>query len=403
MNLKSGFPYSLIRNGLVTEYPKLSSDKKVDVAILGAGISGALCAYHLVQAGYKCIAIDARSVGLGSTCASTSLLQYEIDIPLHKLALLIGEDEAIRSYKICEEAITKLRVIAKKIGFKNIRPKKSVYYAATATDLTMLRAEFKMRKKAGFNVKWQDEKDIEENLGFRAPGAIVSAAGAETDAYMFTHALHKYCIGRGLEVYDRTEATSIHHSRSNVTLITKEGCKITAKKLVYATGFEVGQYLDKPIMKLHSTYAIISEVISHPTPFWKENMMIWNTADPYLYIRTTNDNRIIVGGRDEDFYAPKRRDKLIPSKSRQLVKDFKKLFPDLGFEIEFSWAGTFGSTRDGLPFIGPYQKLPNGYFALGFGGNGITFSLVAAEMITSMLQGKKEPDMNLFSFDRLGR
>jgi len=68
---------------------------------------------------------------------------------------------------------------------------------------------------------------------------------------------------------------------------------------------------------------------------------------------------------------------------------------------EFSWAGTFGSTKDGLPFIGPYKKLQNSYFALGFGGNGITFSLVAAEMISAELTGKKNVDIKLFSFDRL--
>ena len=79
MNLKSGYPYSLIKNGLVEEYPKLQQDKTTDDIIIGGGISGALTAYHLTSAGLSCIVADARRIGLGSTCASTSLLQHEQD------------------------------------------------------------------------------------------------------------------------------------------------------------------------------------------------------------------------------------------------------------------------------------------------------------------------------------
>ena len=102
MNLKSGYPYFLIKNDLVGDYPKLQSQKSTDVVIMGGDISGALSTYHLLQKGISCIVVDLGSIGLGSTCASTSLLQYEIDTPLHKLAEQIGENNAIRSYQLCE-------------------------------------------------------------------------------------------------------------------------------------------------------------------------------------------------------------------------------------------------------------------------------------------------------------
>ncbi len=401
MILKSGYPYSLVKNGLVAEYPKLQANKKADVIIMGGGISGALTAYHLLKAGISCMIIDARSIGLGSTCASTSLLQYEIDIPLHKLAKQIGEAQAIRSYKLCEEAIDKLFVIARTIGFKDIQRKKSFFFAAAAKDADMLHQEFYMRKKAGFNVKWLTSDKVFAKTGFRATAAILSASGAQTNAYMFTHALHRYGLKKGLEVYDRTEVTHIEHKKNGVLLQTKDGFTIKANKLVYATGYEAVKYIDKPIVKLQSTYAVISEVLNAKKLFWSENMLIWNTADPYLYIRTTPDNRILVGGRDDNFYDPQKRDKRLAVKSRNLVKDFKKLFMDIPFKPEFSWAGTFGSTKDGLPFIGNYKKLPNSYFALGFGGNGITFSLIAAEMITASITGNTNVDAKLFSFERL--
>jgi len=76
------------------------------------------------------------------------------------------------------------------------------------------------------------------------------------------------------------------------------------------------------------------------------------------------------------------------------------IFPSIPFKTEFSWAGIFGSTKDGLPYIGAYRNLMNSFFALGFGGNGITFSQVAGEIIASLIRGKKNKNANIFSFER---
>ena len=401
MDLKSGYPYSLVKNGLVSDFPKLLKNIKTPVVIMGGGISGALTAYHLMQKGVDCVVVDARSIGLGSSCSSTSLLQYEIDVPLHKLSEMIGEKEAVRAYKLCEAAIDKLFTIAGDIGFNDIQARKSLFYAAAKKDVTMLRKEFECRKKAGFDVQWLTDEQVKKKMGFTAPSAILSETGAQTNAYLFTHALHRHGLKNGLQVYDRTEITTISHHQKGVTLITKDGFTIKAKSLIYATGYEVVKYISEPIVKLQSTFAVISEGLDGKKALWKENMLLWNTANPYLYLRTTPDNRILIGGRDENFYAPQKRAKLLPSKTRSLVKDFNKLFPEIPFNPEFSWGGTFGSTRDGLPFIGPYAKLPNSYFALGFGGNGITFSLIGAEMLSDHLSGKPMKDAALFSFERL--
>lgn len=401
MNLKAGYPFSLIKNGLVANYPKLEEKIRTDVVIMGGGISGALTAWHLAQKNISCIVVDARSIGLGSTCASTSLLQYEIDIPLYKLSSLIGVKNAARSYWLCQEAIDKLIHVATEIGFTDIQKKKSLYYAAAKKDVANLKKEFEARKQQGFRVQYLDEAAVFQMTGIAAPAALLSADAAQTDAYMFTHALHQHSIKKGLRVFDRTPIVSINHKKRSVELLTENGCRITAKKLVYATGYEVVNYIDKPIVKLKSTYATISEPLSAERPFWKNEMLLWNTADPYLYMRTTPDNRIMVGGRDEDFYSPRRRDKLIAAKTKKLNSDFNKVFPGINFIPEFSWTGTFGSTKDGLPFIGPYKKLTSSYFALGFGGNGITFSLIAAEIIADLVAGKKNKQANLFSFERL--
>ena len=152
---------------------------------------------------------------------------------------------------------------------------------------------------------------------------------------------------------------------------------------------------------MYCTYAIVSEQKETiENNCWKNNVMMWSTDVPYLYMRLTNDKRIIVGGRDERFSNKFTRQLLIEKKSKQLQKDFHGVLPSINFKKEFAWSGTFGKTKDSLPYIGAYKKTPNTYYALGFGGNGITFSVIAAEIIRDIICGKSHGDAKLFSFER---
>ena len=87
MNLTTDFPFWTVRDGLITVYPPLSQSIRCDALIVGGGISGALLAHELVKRGVDCVMIDRRDIGYGSTSASTALLQYEIDTPLHQLTV----------------------------------------------------------------------------------------------------------------------------------------------------------------------------------------------------------------------------------------------------------------------------------------------------------------------------
>lgn len=397
MDLRSGYPFWLVRDGLPYSFPKLDHDLKTDVLIIGAGITGALMRYYLCEEGIDCVTVDARSIGLGSTCASTALLQYEIDTRLSDLREMIGKEKADRAYHLCNQAIDDLARIAKKLKVSEFISRDSLYYAAYKKHVPTLKGEFEARLDAGFDVEWLDSEKLKRKFGFDAPAAILSHHGAEANSYAMMHALlqtHKESA-----VYDRTEITGKSYGKNHIDFKTNVGFSIRCKRVIYATGYEVTELIDKKIVKLLSTYALVSEQMPK-SEFWKGNALIWNTANPYLYLRTTSDGRILIGGRDEDFNNPAKRDKLIKRKTRQLVNDFNRIFPNVELIPEFSWAGTFGSTKDGLPYIGPYSKMPHSYFALGFGGNGITFSAVASKLLTDLIIGRKNPDLQLFSFDR---
>lgn len=401
MDLHSNNPYWLMRHGIRNVYPSLQKNTRDEVVIMGAGITGALIAYHLSKAGFSVTVVEKRHAGFGSTGASTALLQYEIDTPLHELIDKVGESNAVRSYELCIESIKLLKKITKSLrddtGFSEIP---SLQFASFLSHRKKLALEFSIRQKFGIgHLKWLESVELNNLFGITAPCGILSEEGATVDAYILTHALLKKSIKMGAKVYDSTAISEIHHGRKQVILTTADGLTLTAKHLVIACGYESQKYLPKQVEISNSTYAIVSEPFEKRN-FWYKNAMIWETADPYLYLRKTDDNRILIGGKDDKFYNPAKRDAKLPGKAKALHAAFGKLFPGINFRTDFCWAGYFCKTKDGLPYIGSVKQRPNTYFALGFGGNGITFSVLAANMLTDLLSGKKNEDMHIFSFDR---
>lgn len=117
MDLYSGLPYWLIKNSLYNYFNPLKEDYNDDIVIIGSGITGALVANELCDAGFKCTMIDKRSISTGSSVASTALLQYEIDTPLSELAEKMGEEKAVKSYECCLKSISDIKNRFEKIGF----------------------------------------------------------------------------------------------------------------------------------------------------------------------------------------------------------------------------------------------------------------------------------------------
>jgi glycine/D-amino acid oxidase-like deaminating enzyme len=336
---------------------------------------------------------------MGSTAASTALLQYEIDTPLIKLKELVGEKNAIRSYQLCLEAIDGIGNICRRLPEAAFVRRPSLQYASTKKDVPELKREYEARKKMGISLQWLSKLTVKNTFGFEKEAALFSRQAAEVKAYALTHALLRYSRSRALRVYDHTEIARYHEHPRGVELFTTEGYSIRARKLVIACGYESAVYIPQKVQTLQSTYAIVSE--PYPTSrFWHRNALIWETARPYLYLRITPDHRILVGGRDDDFSDARLRDKALPFKTRSLETAFQKLFPGISFKTDFKWAGVFASTKDGLPYIGALPGKPHTFFALGFGGNGITFSYMAAKIITNLVSGKKDPDAGIFGFDR---
>ena len=401
MKLRSSEPFWLVKNGIINSYPSLRDDLDTEILIVGGGITGSLIAHQCIKDGYKTTLIDRREIGHGSTSATTAMLQYEIDIPLYQLIDLIGEKAAVDSYWACYKSIDDLKEIVKEVksdcGFKK---KESLYFAAFKKDVNGLKKEFEARKKIGMPVKWLEAEEIDLKYQIKnSYGGILSEQGGSIDAFQLAHDILAFNHKKGLKIFDKTDIKKATYLENGVHVITEHGSTIKSKKIIYCNGFESTEIIKDNFVKLLSTYAMVGERFEDDQSHLNDTLF-WNTAEPYHYMRTTDDNRLLIGGEDEDFVNADKRDLLLNDKSDKLTKYLKKILPNYDFKMDFVWAGTFGETKDGLPYIGEHPNFKSTYFVLGFGGNGITFSVIGMKLVSEMLRNKKHALADYFKFRR---
>ncbi len=401
MDLHSGLPYWVIKNELYNYFHPLEDDLITDVLIIGSGITGALVAHELCEAGIPCAVIDKRTIATGSSAASTSQLQYEIDVPLSEMAAILDEKTAVEAYQASLQSITDIEQVFKKTGLNpGFARIPSLFLASYKKDLKLLEREYDIRRKYSLPVDFLSADELQQKHRISAPGALKNNEAAQMDCYQAATSLLQHHLNKKeLRLYSHTEITRFQEKKGGYALVTHTGKTVRCKYVVIAAGFEAGKFLPKPVMQLNSTYALISQPVSEAL-LWPERSLIWETKRPYFYMRTTEDNRMMIGGEDEEFKDPVKRDALLRAKVRKLENQFRKLYPDIPFQTDMAWCGTFSSTTDGLPYIGPWPGKPRMFFALGYGGNGITFSMIAAQIIRHRLQGINDNREDLFGFSR---
>jgi glycine/D-amino acid oxidase-like deaminating enzyme len=398
MDLRSGCSYWIAEKGdEVPEAPALDRDIDANVVIVGGGVTGALASHYLIEAGLDVVLVDRRNLARGSTAASTGLLQYEIDKPLVELRDLVGDHVATRAYQLGKDALDEFARLTTSIldddcGFARTR---SLLLATDDRSVELLRAEANARRAAGLTVDFLPAAELKRAFAIDRPAALLSYEAARVDPVRVTTALLAKAQARGLRAFGRTQVDRYAWEPSRVTMATSAGRTIRARHVIFATGYETPEFLKEIRVTLRSTYACATT----PVATANELPLIWETGQPYFYLRP-DAGRLIIGGEDDDFADPDTRDARIPQKVRTLERKLHALLPDLRIDAECAWAGTFAETPDSLPYIGPHPEFPGGLFALGYGGNGITFALIAARLIRDRITGRANQDGSLFGFNR---
>lgn len=370
-----------------------------DAVIVGGGMSGALTALSLLDRGLQVAILDKRRFAAGSTSANTGLLQYSNDIMLHELIEQIGLIDAVDFYRNCLEAMKQLKRVADRLPVDpHFIGRESIYYASDENDVRRIEKEYQTLTKYGFPCTYWDRHALLKNTGIDRPCSIVTFGDAEVNPYAFANGIFDLAEAMGAHLFEFTEMLDAKESNGSLTITTSDG-KMRTKNIIFTTGYETLPVGKRCGADINRSYVIVTEPLKE-LPAWHEDALIWETKRPYLYMRTTADGRIIIGGLDENSGGMEITDELLRKRGNELQREFNGVFPHLDIQIDYVYCATFGESIDNLPFIGEHPHRKNHFYLLGYGGNGTVYSMLGAEILADQLCGIKHPAAHIVQVER---
>ncbi len=393
LNLRGGYP---CWRGEAMDRPTADPlPSEAEIALVGAGVMGALVAERLARDGRKVALIDRRAPARGATFASTALVLWAADVPLSHLARRIGEADAAQAWGRVRQAVLALgeRIggDAEAVGWQ---PRPELYLAGSLLDEAGLEREARMRRRHGLPSRFLGGGEVADRFALPRRAALLSEGTFRVDPVALTLTFLERARQAGATVSFPYEVVDARETGDGVTLLLDEGLSLRAERVILATGYEVPRRYLPAAFKLNSTFAIATA--PGAATAWRDQAMVWEAARPYLYGRHTDDGRVIVGGEDIGDSNPKKRDALLPGKCRGLERKGGALLGRDALAAECAWSATFGSSPDGLPAIGRARVSERIGLAYGFGGNGISFAALASELIAADLAGRAEAVASLF-------
>lgn len=396
-DLRTGRPLWADSYGLKVDARPLREPVDVDVAIVGAGISGGFMAQALSR-DHSVAVFDRRPPLTGSTMASTAMLQWELDLPLFELARKIGPARAGRAYRRSRAALDDLKTLVRAERIRcGLADRKSLYLAGDAYGARALKAEADARADLGLESVFLPAAELRARFGLDRTGAILSQGSASADPARLAAGLLRRAVANGARIFSPVEVEGVLQGKDHVVLETDVGVEVRARQVAFCCGYEFPKGAPTHAAKVISTWALATRPVREPPP-WMVDHIAWEASDPYLYFRMTRDGRIVVGGEDEASPTRHADKAALGVKARRILRKLEALVPGLDLTIDYAWAGAFGESATSLPLIGPVPDLPRAYAVMGFGGNGITYSIVASQVVGAAIRGRPDPDADLFAF-----
>jgi glycine/D-amino acid oxidase-like deaminating enzyme len=370
-------------------------------------MTGALVAHAFASAGVSTTLLEGSMVGEGSTAASSALLLQEPDLELTQLADRYGMRTSRRIWQSSRDSVHALVTLLRRLRITcDLRECDAIYFASDAQAVAGLRREFEVRAKAGFDAEWLGPGALRRATAIAGRGAIRTRGSAQFDPYRACVGLMAAAAAAGARIFERSAVQRIDADHTHLRLRTSKGI-LEATRVVIATGYATPRF--RPLagrFRMYRTYVLATEPMAAAAreELGLSDVMIWDTERPYHYARWTPDHRLLLGGADRRIRPGQRRHQQFTRASTELRSYFETRLPALAsVETQLAWEGVFAMTPDSLPYIGPHRRYPRHWFALGYGGNGMTFGCLAARLLLERWHGTRSEDDDLFAFDRLRR
>ncbi len=370
-------------------YPAFQGDMKADVVIVGGGLAGAFSAYLLAEAGKKVVLLEKERLGEGYTACTTAFLTQSIDTDTADLIRLFGKVEAKEILTSHQTAIDLIEAIAKREQIDcDFTRCSNFIYANAQKDLKDLALEAGALTDLGIALTLS-EKGMD--LGIPNAGYIEICNQAKFHPLKFLFGLASAAEKAGATLFEKSEVKKLEKLDGGRQKVITETGSIECDYVVVATY----KPFNNPLSLFFKKGSYLSYVLELKVRGMKLREGIYeDTENPYHYFRIDPQGeafRVIIGGQDHRQDIPVSEDKNYAA----LTDYADSLFPPENREITRQWNGIILEPIDGLPTIGQIDE-DHVLYALGFSGNGMTYSAVSALIFRDIVTGNDNSLIRLY-------
>jgi glycine/D-amino acid oxidase-like deaminating enzyme/nitrite reductase/ring-hydroxylating ferredoxin subunit len=370
-----------------------SSTDRFDVVIAGAGITGITLALLLQKAGKQCVILEAQSVGFGTTGGTTAHLNTLLDVPYTTLIKNFGKENATRVANAAKSAIALFRDHVKEYSIDcEFQEQFGYLFSQDDNQTKELEKILDACVEVGLDASYTNTIPIE--LPFKK--AIQVEGQAKIHPLRYVNALADEFVRIGGVIVENCRVIAAHKGaeKDTVSVETSTG-DFSASFMVFATHIPTGVNLLHLRCAPYRSYAMAVKLADDQYP----NGLVYDMYDPYHYYRSQiidGEKFLIVGGEDHRTGDESNTNGCFLKLESHIRSHFNVK------EIANRWSSQYFEPADGLPYIGHLPGNPeNVLVATGYGGNGITYSHVAALVIKSIVLGEESEYTSLFTPGRL--
>jgi len=362
-----------------------------DVVIAGGGVTGIATGLQLQKAGKKCLIAEAHTLCFGTTGGTTAHLNTFFDNSYHQIQKDFGEDAIQLVASATERALELYRSNIEEYKIDCGYEQKDGYvYSQDDKQTEQLDKIFRASRQAGVDVNYTDR--IPVPVGFQK--AIVYRDQAQVHPSRYVYALAKAFEEAGGVLLQDCSVEDVVEKEGGVVVQTSKGA-VEAGYLIYATHIPPGINLLHFRCAPYRSYAIAVKLKDNIYP----EGLSYDMHDPYHYYRTQEidgEKYFIAGGEDHKTGHEKNTDAYF-NRLEAYVRNYFAVD-----KIAFKWSSQYFEPSDGLAYIG---LLPgssgNILVATGYGGNGMTYSHIAAPLLTDLIFKKENAYAALFNPNRV--
>jgi len=350
-----------VQTARMPRFEALQGDAKTDVLIIGGGMAGLLCAYHLTRAGVDCMVVEADKICSGATKNTTAKISVQHGLIYDRLFRRFGAEKARLYLEAQQTALERYKALAREIGC-GLEERDSYVYSLR--DRRSIDRELDALDKLGYPASLAPELP----LPFSVAGAVRFARQAQFHPLQFAAG-----IAEGLRIHERTKVRELMPGKA----VTRCGV-IRTKKMIIATHFPMLNKHGAYFMKLYQHRSYVLALRNAP----QVGAMIVDEDEMGLSFRNEGDLLLLGGGGH--------RTGKKGGSWRELEDFTRRYYPEA--EVICRWAAQDCMSLDGVPYIGQYARsTPDLYVATGFNKWGMTASMAAAMILTDLVQGRENP------------